>query len=93
MRDFRVPTSLDEPKKAFLWDFDVFFIFIMGMGLGIVTKHIIISLLISLFLSWRWSKLKSGKHQWYFLHILYWYLPIDEKNKRIPKTNVQELYK
>ncbi|ENV8424111.1 type IV conjugative transfer system protein TraL, partial [Neisseria gonorrhoeae] len=30
------------------------------------------------------------KHQWFFLHVLYWYLPINEKNKRIPETNKRE---
>ena len=84
MRDFRVPVSIDDPKKAFIWDLDVFILFMSGFGIGIVSRHFFISMSLSLFIAWRWGKLKSGKH------VLYWYLPMNEKNKRIPETNKRE---
>ncbi len=93
MKDYRVPTSLDDPKKAFIWDMDVFMIFIMGCGIGIFTKFIFLSISITLFFCWRWGKLKSGKHQWFFLHILYWFMPIDDRSKRIPQTHQREFLK
>ncbi|HFC6442602.1 TPA: type IV conjugative transfer system protein TraL [Neisseria meningitidis] len=66
MRDFHVPVSIDDPKKAFIWDLDVFILFMSGFGIGIVSRHFFISMSISLFIAWRWGKLKSGKHQWFF---------------------------
>ncbi|RPD86119.1 type IV conjugative transfer system protein TraL [Neisseria weixii] len=93
MLDCRVPVSIDDPKKAFIWDLDVFLIFMSGIGIGIISRHFILSIALFSFLAWRWGKLKSGKHQWYFLHILYWYLPIQEKNKRIPDTHQREFLK
>lgn len=93
MRDYRVPVSLDNPKKAFIWDLDVFLIVMAGIGIGIVSKHLVLSVLASLFIAWRWGKLKSGKHQWYFLHVLYWFLPIQDKSKRIPQTHQREFLK
>lgn len=93
MRDYRVPVSLDDPKKAFIWDLDVFAIFMAGIGIGIISRHLILSVLLSSLLAWRWGKLKSGKHQWFFLHILYWFFPVSEKNPRIPETHKREFLK
>lgn len=95
MRNYQVPVSLDDPKKAFIWDLDVFFLAILGIGVGIVSKQMVLSVMFSFFLAWRWSKLKSGKHQWYFLYVIYWFLPISDKScgKRIPQTNQREFYR
>lgn len=95
MKDFRVPTSLDNPKKAFIWDLDTFLIAISGVMIGILSKQMVLSVAIFMFMSWRWGKLKSGKHQWYFLYVLYWYLPIKDSKtaKRIPQTNQREFLK
>lgn len=90
MRNFEVPVAIDDPKKAFIWDLDVFLIAMGGFGIGIVSKYLVTSTLLFVFLAWRWGKLKSGRHQWYFLHVLAWYLPFKEKNKRIPQTYQRE---
>ncbi|ENV8424012.1 type IV conjugative transfer system protein TraL, partial [Neisseria gonorrhoeae] len=49
MRDYHVPVSIDDPKKAFIWDLDVFILFMSGFGIGIVSRHFFISMSISLF--------------------------------------------
>lgn len=52
MRDYHVPVSIDDPKKAFIWDLDVFILFMSGFGIGIVSRHFFISMSISLFIAW-----------------------------------------
>lgn len=93
MKDYRVPTSLDDPKKAFIWDLDVFMLVMLGFGLGILTRQMVFSVAASTFFAYRWGKLKSGKHQWYFLHVIYWYLPMLDKSSRIPATHKREFLK
>lgn len=86
----KVPVGLDAPRKMFLWDMDVFMITIMGIGLGILTRNLLVWPGIALFLSWRWGKFKSGKHPWFFLHAMYWFAPLPETNPRVPGAALRE---
>lgn len=88
----RLPLSLDNPKKVFLWNVDETVITMLGLGASIFTKDFFY-LPISLFLAWKWGQFKSGKHPWFFIHALYWYLPVPENNPRIPDTHKREFLK
>lgn len=97
MKDLRIPIVIDEPKKAFLWDLDVFLISLLGCFIGILTKQFVVSVSLTFFLAWRWGKLKSGKHQWFFLYALNWFLPFNldksDQSGRIPETQKREFLK
>lgn len=93
MSFYDAPTSLDLPRKAFMWDFDVFIIAVTGIIVGLVTRQVFIFLPLFLFFAIRWGKFKSGKHPWFFIHAFFWYLPIPEKNLRIPQTHQREFLK
>ena len=89
-RDLRIPVLLDEPKKAFLWDFDVFLMFIVGLFIGLMIRQIFVTTILFTFLAWRWGKFKSGKHQWFFMYAMYWYLPMSDSSTRVPATKQRE---
>lgn len=61
MRDFRVPVSIDDPKKAFIWDLDVFILFMSGFGIGIVSRHFFISMSLSLFYRMEMGEAEVGQ--------------------------------
>lgn len=89
-RILMVPVGLDAPRKMFFWDIDVFLIGMLGFGIGILARNMIVYPAISLFLAWRWGKFKSGKHPWFFVHALFWFVPLPENNPRVPASHLRE---
>ena len=94
-RSLRIPNSIDRPKKIFMWDADVFCIAFLSVGFGILmgAKSLLIYTPLGLFAAWQWSKFKKGKNPWFFIHALYWFLPIPMKNPRIPDTDKREFFR
>lgn len=91
-RHLRIPARLNSPPKVFFWDMDIFFIVILGLGIGIFTKMLILALTASFLLVWLWSKAKTGQHPWFFVHSVAWYLPeeVSLKNERMPPSSIKE---
>jgi conjugal transfer pilus assembly protein TraL len=86
----KMPTRLDNLPKFLFWDFDQFTIVIAFFGLGIVSKQLLTLTAFGLFIAYIWQKFKSGKHQWFLVHGMKWYLPMKGKSKRIPATSDRE---
>ena len=88
--ELQIPNTVDKPKKMLMWDADVFMLGIIGIGVGVITRNLIIYPPIFFFLAWRWGKFKSGKHPWFFLHAIFWYLPMKMNNPCIPDPYKRE---
>lgn len=86
----KVPQKLDDPPKFFFWDQDVFLIATVFFGIGLFAKQIIVMSALGIFVTYSYSKLKSGKHPRFLLHMYYWFLPTDRKAKRIPQAYLRE---
>jgi conjugal transfer pilus assembly protein TraL len=86
----KMPTHVDNLPKFLFWDFDQFSIVIFFFGLGIISKQLLTLTAFGLFLAWMWQKFKSGKHQWFLLHGMKWFLPMSSKSNRIPNTGFRE---
>ena len=88
-----IPNTLDRPKKMLMWDMDVALLGIIGMGVGIVTRNLFVYPPIFFFIAWRWSNFKSGKHPWFFLHAIFWYMPVPKNNPCVPNAESREFIK
>jgi conjugal transfer pilus assembly protein TraL len=91
-RKLKIPSRLNSPPKMLFWDLDVAMMVITGIGIGIISKTIFICLLISAALAFFWSKAKAGKHPWFFVHGIAWYLAdeVSLKNERMPPNSIKE---
>lgn len=89
-RALEIPRKLDEPPRAFFWDFDVVLVFLIGMGFGILSSQIIVCSVAGLLAAMAFSKAKSGRHPGYLMHLLYWHLPLNFGFKRTPPSYERE---
>ncbi|WP_434778559.1 type IV conjugative transfer system protein TraL [Neisseria sp. Ec49-e6-T10] len=88
-----IPNTIDKPKKMFLWDLDVSLICLIGFGVGVITRNFFLYPPFFFFAAWRWGKFKAGKHPWFFLHAILWYLPIPKNNACMPDSDKREFIK
>ena len=89
-QQLRVPQRLDDPPKFLFWDMDISLIVITAFGIGLFTHQLIVLTSIGLFIAYRYTKFKSGKHPYFMIHSFFWFLPIKRKSKRIPDSSVRE---
>jgi conjugal transfer pilus assembly protein TraL len=85
-----VPRKLDEPPRFFFWEFDVALVFLVMLGFGILTGQIVLSLILGVVGAVSFSKMKSGQHPGYLIHMLYWHLPLRIGFKRTPPSYERE---
>ena len=85
-----MPTRLNDPLRILYWDFDQFLIVATMFSLGVISKYIFTLTAVGLFVSWAWQRFKSGKHMWFLLHGLYWFLPLSGKSLSVPSTDIRE---
>jgi conjugal transfer pilus assembly protein TraL len=85
--NLQIPRSLDAPPRCFFWDFDVALVFLLCIGLGIVTGFTMSFAVAGIFAAAGFSRLRSGQHPGYLLHLMYWYLPVSVGFKRTPPSH------
>ena len=72
-----IPKTLDKSERFLFWDFDQAIVFLLMMGMGVLTGALFIGLGGWGVMAWQYGRLKSGKHPKFALHILYWWMPSD----------------
>lgn len=83
---YDIPRRLDDPPKAFFWDFDVALVFSCFFVFGMVAGYLVMpSVLGALIASW-YGKLKSGQSRGFGIHAMYWFTPINLGFKRTPPS-------
>lgn len=76
MTSHAIPLRLDSASKVLIFDADVAFLGFLGLFTGIVLlDNMPLGMLLGFGFGWVWSRLKSGRHPAYHLHLLYWFLP------------------
>jgi conjugal transfer pilus assembly protein TraL len=86
-----IPRRIDDKPKFLWWDMDQAMIvmsFLMG---GIMLNAVGSGLVLGIFVGVAFSKARSGKHQAFALHLMYWYLPsYAMKFKTLPPSHQTE---
>ncbi|NHZ99063.1 type IV conjugative transfer system protein TraL [Massilia sp. CCM 8734] len=73
--DFPIPSKHDAPPKMLWWEFDQAMIFMGGTVFGILSGFLFLGVVVGVW-GVRWyGKKKAGKHKFYVVHIMYWFLP------------------
>lgn len=72
-----IPRTLDLQEKFLLWDMDQLIIAVIVVGVGVSTGFMISGIIAGSLTAWQYGKFKSGKHQKFAVHAMYWWLPSD----------------
>lgn len=86
---YYVPQTLDDAARFLIWDFDVAMVFIVCLGIGIMSGYPLTSAAIGIVAAWYFSKSKSGRNKGYGLHLIYWYMPAFMTVKRAPPSCIR----
>lgn len=73
--DYAIPSKHDDPPKMLWWDFDQAIIFMIGVVFGILSGFLLLGVVLGIWISHWYSKKKAGKHRFFVVHIMYWFLP------------------
>jgi conjugal transfer pilus assembly protein TraL len=83
-----VPRRLDDPP-SFIWEFDVWLVVLSSFVVGIASGWFLTCGAIGVFLGYLFQKARSGKTRGFFIHMLYWNLPLQLGMKRTPPSCVR----
>lgn len=73
--EYPIPSKHDEPPKMLWWEFDQAMIFMGGTVFGILSGFLFMGVVVGVW-GVRWyGKKKAGRHKFYVVHIMYWFLP------------------
>lgn len=70
-----IPRTLDQQEKFFLWEADQFIVAVLMVGIGVSIGMMFTGLVCGAVASFLYGRLKSGKHQKFAAHLMYWWLP------------------
>lgn len=84
-----IPRTLDQQEKFFLWEADQFIVAVLIVGVGMSIGMMLTGLFGGGLAAYLYGKLKSGKHQKFAAHLMYWWLPsaISVKTKTTPPSD------
>ena len=89
---FTIPRRLNDPPRMFWWDFDLSLLVLAATLLGLVAGYFVSGVVCGVMMAWVYSRMKSGKHPAYALHLIYWYLPDAVVNLNCtPPSHLREL--
>lgn len=89
---FEIPRRLNDPPRMFWWDLDISFLVVAAALVGMISGFFISGCAVGVLLASGYSRMKSGKHPAFALHLLYWYLPAAVTGlKRTPPSYLREM--
>ena len=89
---FDIPRRLNDPPRMFWWDLDVALLVLTAALAGMISGFFMSGCAIGALLASAYSRMKSGKHPAFALHLLYWYLPAPVTGlKRTPPSYLREM--
>jgi len=92
-KSYYIPRRLDDPPKALWFDADEIIVFAVILFPGILMKSFLmfmVMLVVSLFVTYQYTKIKAGKLRGYLIHFLYWNFG-SLKLKRLPPSHIREI--
>lgn len=75
MKHGYIPRTLDQQERFLLWDMDQFLIAVLLIGTGVSLGFMLSGIIVGSLSAWQYGKYKSGKHQKFAVHAMYWWLP------------------
>jgi len=69
----RIARHIDDPPQIFFWEVDEFVVFGSCFTLGIMSGTPTVMILTGIVLAYLLARVKAGRSDGFFLHILYWY--------------------
>lgn len=89
---YDIPRRINDPPKLFFFDLDISLCFISGFFFGAMFDALITGSVIGFLLAMAFAKLKTGKHPYFSVHLMYWHLPpIAMKLRRTPPSYIREM--
>ena len=89
---FEIPRRLNDPPRMFWWDLDMSLVVVAAALVGMVSGFFMSGCVVGVLLASAYSRMKSGKHPAFALHLLYWYLPaVVTGLKRTPPSHLREM--
>ncbi len=70
-----IPRRLNDPPRMFWWDLDVSLLVMACTAAGMLFGYFLTGALLGLLCASAYSRIKSGRHPAYALHLMYWHLP------------------
>jgi conjugal transfer pilus assembly protein TraL len=87
-----IPRRLADPPKMFFWDIDVVAVFSICFLMGAMLNMFGSSMILGAVLALSYSKMKSGKHPAYAVHLMYWYMSSTLFSmNRVPHSHIREM--
>jgi conjugal transfer pilus assembly protein TraL len=84
-----IPRRLDDKGKFLFWEYDVMFVALAGICLGIATDYRVFGLVLGITLATVYNKTKSGQHPGMTAHLLYWFTGMPQPG-HLPPSHFRE---
>ena len=89
--DHRILQHLDNPKRILYWTFDEVVLMVTPFFLGLIFQHAFIGVVVSIAGTLLLRKFKQKVGFENLRRVMYWYLPLKNKNLRgIPPSHIRE---
>jgi len=82
-----IPRYIDDPPQIFFWEIDEFIVFSCCFGLGILIDRAGILTLAGIAASYILARIKSGRADGFFLHVLYWHFGLPLRG--VPPSHIR----
>ena len=76
----RIPRYIDDPPQIFFWEIDEFIIFGTCFSIGTITGTPTVMITMGVVLAYLLSRVKAGRSDGFFLHVLYWVAGLNLKS-------------
>jgi conjugal transfer pilus assembly protein TraL len=70
---------IDDPPEIFFWQIDEFIVFGSCFALGIMASAPTVMTSLGVGLAWLLARIKSGRSDGFFMHVLYWHAGVPLK--------------
>lgn len=90
-----IPSYLDDMPQFLLIDMDEFLILSAGFGLGLISGHLTMILLISYIFMKVYRKVKDRQSPGFVRHALYWFgsfTSVDKKYSSLPNSFIRRIF-
>jgi conjugal transfer pilus assembly protein TraL len=84
-----IPKTLDDPARWLFWTLDEVVIFLIPFVVGILSSHVLLSIVIGALGIMGLKRLKGREGQYVILQAVYWYLPF-LKLQSTPASMIRE---
>ena len=76
----RISRYIDDPPQIFFWELDEFIVFGTCFSIGTITGVPTVMITLGVVLAYLLSRVKAGRSDGFFLHVLYWVAGLNLKS-------------